>query len=757
MKSNIISLVRYLLIAILFCILRIANISGLHPFVFGMLFALMFCKQNIYILSPIYILTGFLIHFSFDILIIDSVTSLVALVTYFLHFRIKKPISLFQIGLYVFISQLGALFINSSNADMFVNTIISLILGMICLYSYLHILESIIKKGIKRQFTVDEIICLGVTFFAVFVGLYSLPYGQYLSFGIGVFTLLFAGFVFGVIPNIIVSFFIGLALSFASGEYLLLSHFCFLGLGIGGTICSVRVYTAISVVLVDIFSGLYFLPYYTIGQFISVLVGAMIFLCIPKRYLKNVVSFLVKEKEDTAVRNIINQNRQTIYNRLYNLSEVFSNMKNVFLGLVKQTKDMYEISPFLVEDINHRLCSNCPKKDICHKANFYETKENIYNLINLAYERGKVTIVDASPFLTANCNKISILLGYINNVVNDYKSKLRIQENVDEGKMMLSEQMWGVSQIMRSLAQELSLNISFDLYKENKIIEDLMYENIICSEAIIYNQTDNICSVNLIVQNNCLNKQIIAKVVSKTLKLPVSIVNIEKSEKVGYSFVTLQNTNNYDIIFGSARAVKANSEKSGDVFSVIKLKNDKIMLALCDGMGSGEQAEQTSKIALDMIENFYKAGFESDLILNNVNKLLSLSNKETFSATDVCVIDLHRGLCDMIKIGSPISFIKKQQTTQIYDTGALPLGILEEIKPNIYSIVLSDGDMIVLVTDGIVDSFGDVQELHALINEAQTTNPQTIANLILNSAVANNNNFPKDDMTVLVARILSKF
>ena len=65
--------------------------------------------------------------------------------------------------------------------------------------------------------------------------------------------------------------------------------------------------------------------------------------------------------------------------------------------------------------------------------------------------------------------------------------------------------------------------------------------------------------------------------------------------------------------------------------------------------------------------------------------------------------------------------------------------------------------MIILATDGIIDSFSSYDEIGNLINETETTNPQHLANVILNKALENNKNFPADDMTVLIGRIYRKF
>ena len=61
-----------------------------------------------------------------------------------------------------------------------------------------------------------------------------------------------------------------------------------------------------------------------------------------------------------------------------------------------------------------------------------------------------------------------------------------------------------------------------------------------------------------------------------------------------------------------------------------------------------------------------------------------------------------------------------------------------------------------LVTDGISDAFDNTEELQNLINNAETSNPQVLADLILDKALEKTGNFAEDDMTVLVGKIWEK-
>ena len=250
-----------------------------------------------------------------------------------------------------------------------------------------------------------------------------------------------------------------------------------------------------------------------------------------------------------------------------------------------------------------------------------------------------------------------------------------------------------------------------------------------------------------------IDKTKIEKLISKIIGSKMYIESVNDSDIKNTKEVVLKTRPNYDIVFGSSACTKTGKILSGDTHSLIKIDDGKYMVALCDGMGSGEKAHTISDLTITLIENFYKAGFDNDIILNSVNKLLSLNTDESFSALDICVLDLRKNLMDFIKLGSPYTFIKHKFETECINSSGLPIGVLEEMRPHITKKAFSDYDMIVLVSDGVMDAFGDGEELKNFINNQSTTNPQTLSDQVLDRAVELVEGKCEDDFTVVAVRI----
>ena len=143
----------------------------------------------------------------------------------------------------------------------------------------------------------------------------------------------------------------------------------------------------------------------------------------------------------------------------------------------------------------------------------------------------------------------------------------------------------------------------------------------------------------------------------------------------------------------------------------------------------------------------------STLILNTVNNLLTLNNDDSFTALDISVINLKDKTIDFIKYGAPYGFIINDGAVKIIEGNTLPLGILEELSPSVAQTNVEDGDMILLLTDGISDAFGSSSEIIDFLRSIPAKNPQFLTNQILSKAISISGGKKSDDMTALAVRI----
>lgn len=212
----------------------------------------------------------------------------------------------------------------------------------------------------------------------------------------------------------------------------------------------------------------------------------------------------------------------------------------------------------------------------------------------------------------------------------------------------------------------------------------------------------------------------------------------------------------YFCMTASAKAIKENETVSGDCYSFFE-EDDAITMILSDGVGSGESAAKDSGRIVDLTEQILDAGLGERLAVQMLNSMVGTQEDETHMATlDVCRIDLKKGECTLMKAGAASTFIKRGDMVEKVSSEALPLGMMDGEEGKEAVRQLGDGDMVILVSDGVTQDWpcGDGEFFLAQqIEKLSVSSPVEMANLLLRYAIEQCHGQIRDDMTVLVTGI----
>jgi stage II sporulation protein E len=323
-------------------------------------------------------------------------------------------------------------------------------------------------------------------------------------------------------------------------------------------------------------------------------------------------------------------------------------------------------------------------------------------------------------------------------------------ENAASGRALLANQAKGISEILRNLALEQSEPLRLYTDKERALSVALLGAGIVCSEVLIYGDEDNL-TLSLITFGKADVKKI-AAIASHLFNTEMMI-----SERLALSqekfCCILRKMPWFDAAFGVASARKAGETASGDTHSVIKIDESHFMVALSDGMGSGEYAKRVSESTISLLESFYRAKMPSNLVLSTINKLLTFNKEESFACVDIAVVDLNSGGANIVKIGSPAGFILSGNTVKVLENASLPLGILDALHPSSAEYELNENDVLLFISDGISDAFGSTADLYETLRTVPIHNPQQLADTLLQRAMQAYGGVAKDDMTAVAVRL----
>lgn len=609
-------------------------------------------------------------------------------------------------------------------------------------------------KGLKFKLSYGEFCSVGIIVVLFGLGVCN-AFSPYVWKSIAVLLILLCSFAYKKGLSIIVSAILGLSLSIFYVNVSFTSIYLILGLVAVSIMPISRYLAGIGLILSDFVIELVFGIYggYTLTEFITTLSGILVFFFIPTYFLKNLKEKLYVFREKQLSRVAINRNRLMLSNKLYALSGIFTEMNDAFLNFKKRSLDPEKAKELIVKQIKTSSCKDCVNFNRCtvvKTSNF----SGLSKLVELGFAKGKLSLIDIPRELSEVCVHPNNLLYGLNKLLSDYRGYILENQNVDVGRTLVARQAQGVSEILRDLALESGQTLKYQSRLE-RILSDALFKNgFTVSEMLIYGEEEHTV-VSVILTMEQFSEEKLTRVISKTLSCDFQLTD-KSTISPDKCYLSFKKACEYDAVFGVAQAKKDGSKVSGDTHSVTRLFGDKFLVALSDGMGSGEDANKLSSISLSLIESFYKAGMNTNLILDTVNKLMSINTEDDFTAIDVSVIDLKKCTADFIKYGSPYGFIVGNNGIRIVESNSLPLGILEELKPSVCTTNLDNGDIVLLISDGIADAFSSINDLIEYLRSLTALNPQTLANDVLKKALEHAKGVKNDDMTALAVRIFKK-
>ena len=486
---------------------------------------------------------------------------------------------------------------------------------------------------------------------------------------------------------------------------------------------------------------------YTFGvsDYIYYFIPVVIFLFIPKSLYSALKKRITKFDEPEITREVINLERTELSARLYGISDVFKNLENGLNLFECKADEADETAEKIADEVIKNVCEKCNAQVNCSYGGSTQ-KDDLKKLASIGLSKGKVNLIDLSRDFSSYCFNINDMLSELNRLLMLYEKKSSDDKNTAVCKSLITMQAYGVSEILKDMAFNFSEKIYFGK-KEEKILFDKLCLSGIVPKQLVYLGTE----YHMLFKKERIPWSKVAAIVSGIALSPYKL--LRKTDVGDGILAVFAKSPSFDATFGFSQKTKAGSEKSGDNFSLTKINEGKFLVAISDGMGSGEKASLSSETAISLIENFYAAGLNSDIVLKITSNLLSSCFEDSFSTLDSAIIDLYAGKCDIIKVGATFGFLIKEEGTRIIENESLPLGVLQSAEPTCQSFSLDDNDILVIMSDGVTDAFFSSIDAMEFLTREKTPNPQLFADKILEYALSLSNGKANDDMTVLVVKI----
>lgn len=492
----------------------------------------------------------------------------------------------------------------------------------------------------------------------------------------------------------------GITASLGGGDAFLMSFYSFGGLLAGvfsvyGRLASFAAFifsgVAVAAVSYDDFENPLLL--------IEFLVSGIAFLIVSKKFDSKISAIL----RPAVTSPVIDTVKGDIFRKLKKASEISAeicgSLTSVNEAFSKSEKgDIKNISGKTRE----RVCGSCGLYDVCWKENFEDTSDAFNTLLCLKKEGVFLEYKTVPQRFSGKCIRTENVASSFNKLYGEYLIRERMQSRFQEMHSLAAEQFVNVSGLLDSLCEKIDDEVRFDMDSAARVraaAASCGFEPLECSCVI--NSFDKM-TLELKLKNapsggviSNLSKHI-GIITGRKTELPV----IERCDE--YTRMTFKEKADYKIISSGVQSCARGERFSGDTFSTFEDDNGLFYAVICDGMGTGTRAALVSSLAVTLLEKLIKAGFGIKAAISTVNtSLISRSGEESSVTLDLTVIDSFTGHVRFFKCGAAETTVKKNGRILNVGFSSLPLGILSCSEASCGSGTLSEGDILIMSSDGV--------------------------------------------------------
>lgn len=207
----------------------------------------------------------------------------------------------------------------------------------------------------------------------------------------------------------------------------------------------------------------------------------------------------------------------------------------------------------------------------------------------------------------------------------------------------------------------------------------------------------------------------------------------------------------FSVEYARATAAK-DGEESGDNSYFFENCEDYFYSLICDGMGSGREAARTSGLCGMFLEKMLGAGNPKSSSLKLLNHAMRNRGIECSSTIDLFEIDLLYGRGCFVKSGAAPSYVRRGERLFRIQSKTVPVGLLRALDAEQVRFDLTEGDVIVMLSDGVVQAGDDASWLCNLLSHGWVDDLNIMAQKILTEAKGHSER--SDDITVSLVKVV---
>ncbi|MBP3442894.1 MAG: SpoIIE family protein phosphatase [Clostridia bacterium] len=622
-----------------------------------------------------------------------------------------------------------------------------------CAGAYLFSSSSVLLWGKKEfsGFSTSEILTILLT-----AGIVLMPFYKYKILNISPVTTVFAFLIliFARLRNSNGGALCGICLGFVTG---LSSEIGFISIGyalgglLGGELSRRgKVWCAVGYIIpltVCAFAD------GTLNSFMAVFEGIIacaVFIAIPERFF-DTLSAKVNSPIPTCIKS---ESSRLITGRLRDASQAMNDV-SACVTTVRNT-----LNPITQTQLTHvlksawcKVCSECDLKESCRDEVKNPDEEAFEKIAQALMNHAELDETRFPKGFYSACYSFSEMRSELNNRYLSFVASCGAKGEVEQVHSLMCEQFRSMADILNDLALDFDEDIRTNADIAEQCAEEAKENGLDVLNAEC--QLDKLGRVCVSLHAEKPNPDFdIGQLTHNLSTVTGTKFNIPELWENGETCtLTFRQSIAYNVSIGAVSRPTDDETVCGDYYRSFRDNDDRYIVILSDGMGTGRRAAVDSAMAAELFSKLIKSGLSFDCALSITNSaLLVKSSDESLATLDIVSIDLFTGKTDFMKAGAAATFIRHKDRVAQLEQASLPIGILKDISFSKATASLVKGDIILIVSDGILSECNNWIQ-HELQTWDTANSPDDLAKFIVNSACERKIGKHLDDMTAIAVYI----
>lgn len=399
----------------------------------------------------------------------------------------------------------------------------------------------------------------------------------------------------------------------------------------------------------------------------------------------------------STVKTSEKHERECVEKELSKLSGNLATLSEVFFAVTDtlRTPTVEDVTK-TVEKAYNKVCATCSMSGMCWSRHYTDTADVKNGIAIKIMESGRANNDDFPEHFTERCIKLDKILEEIN---KNYSALRYVANDVAHANLIAGEY-HTVSKILQSTAKGFRDSEAENLDLAGKAFRAMRTLATPFGRIEAWGRRKSVIDV-FGVQPERIERSSTEIIAAFETECSMLFEEPEFIKLETTSALRMKRRAPITLECAKKSVSKKGERVNGDSISFFEKDNGYFYALICDGMGSGRSAALTSRLASVFLEKLLTCTDDKKATLEMLNSMLMAKKDECFTTLDMVEIDLFEMKASFMKAGAAPSFIMRGDGIYKINSATMPAGIIEKLTAEETVVTIREGDIIVMLSDGI--------------------------------------------------------